>query len=333
MKNLNLLFHKLYYGQISCVAENPSNETKKIFEDDVKARNNEIFASKFVHSLDFLKCEIPNVSVFRMKTKYPGLLIGTGYPHGSGRADDDIKCGFSFDYVSGQPYIPGSSVKGVLRSHFKDRSEAIAAIANISLDTVKALEANIFDCGDTFLDAVLYDGDEKNHMLGNEYLTPHSDTMKNPIPIHIMKVLPDVRFEFRFLVSDFTEDGFTFTGKQKLELFKTLLELFGTGAKTNVGFGVLEIDESAPKPCFDQQNTQSNHGRNNSRNNHNSGYNNNRGNVYDNNNHRNNENYTAGTKAPSTQEKVKCPHCGWINYKYNKQGKKCSNHNCGKDLP
>ena len=336
MKNLNLLFHKLYYGQISCVAENPDNKAKNTFEDNVKARNNEIFSSKFVHSLDFLKCEIPNVSVFHMKTKYPGLLIGTGYPHGSGRADDDIKCGFSFDYVSGQPYIPGSSVKGVLRSHFKDHSEAVAKIAGIPTDAVKALEKNIFDYGDIFLDAVLYDGAKGNLILGKDYLTPHSDATKNPIPIHIMKVLPDVRFEFRFLVSDFTKDEFTFTGKQKIELFKTLLELFGTGAKTNVGFGVLEIDESAPKLYFDQQNEQSNHDSNNSRNNHNSGYNNNRGNVNGKNNHRNNGNYTAGTKAPSTQEKIKCPHCGWMNYIYNRHGeknKKCYNYNCGKDLP
>jgi len=325
VKNLNLLFHKLYYGQIGCTAGTSAKETKRIFEDDVKARNNEIFASKFVHSLDFLKCEIPNVSVFRMKTKYPGLLIGTGYPHGSGRANDDIRCGFSFDYVSGQPCIPGSSVKGVLRSHFKEHSQAIAAIANISLETVKALETNIFDCGDVFLDAVLYDGDEKNRILGDEYLTPHSDAMKNPIPIHIMKVLPDVRFEFRFLVSDFIQDGFTFTKEQKKELFKTILALFGVGAKTNVGFGVLESDESAPKPCFVQQNVQNNRDNNNSR-----------GNIYGNNNYRNNGNYTAGTRVASTQEKVKCPHCGWINYKYNKHGvknKKCSNYNCGKDLP
>jgi len=237
MENLNLLFHKIYYNQIGTNA----------FSHAVEECNRKFLNSVFVHTNDFQICEIPNVSSFRMKTKYPGLLIGVGYSHGSGRADDDIKCGFSFDYVSGQPYIPGSSVKGVLRSIFKDHPEAIAEILNISLETVTKLETNIFDHSDVFLDAVLYDGDAQNHILDNEYITPHSDVTKSPVPLHIMKVLPDVRFEFRFIVSDLNLDEFTFTKEQKKELFKTLLELFGVGAKTNVGFGALECDESAPR--------------------------------------------------------------------------------------
>ena len=54
---------------------------------------------------------------FELKTTYPGALIGSGLVHGVGD-DHEIKIGFQFDYVSGLPYIPGSSVKGILRSMF-----------------------------------------------------------------------------------------------------------------------------------------------------------------------------------------------------------------------
>ena len=56
---------------------------------------------------------------FVLYTTYPGLLMGSGNLH-------DISCkgayklGFSFDYVNGLPYLPGSSLKGILRSAFPD---------------------------------------------------------------------------------------------------------------------------------------------------------------------------------------------------------------------
>ena len=294
MKNLNLLFHKIYYDKIGT----------DDFKNAVEESNRNILGSVFVHANDFQKCELPDVLSIRLKTKYPGLLVGVGYPHNSGRADDDIRVGFSFDYVSGQPYIPGSTVKGVLRSCFKNHPEAISEIASISIKAVREIEANIFDCGDIFLDAVLYDGAAGNLILGKDYITPHDDddSTKNPIPIHIIKILPDVRFEFRFVVSDFVKNDFTFTQKQKLELFKTLLELFGIGAKTNVGFGALEHDDSAPRALEAT-----------------TGY-----------------GHQSENSGAASQEKVKCPHCGFLNYKYNKKGeknKRCYNYNCGKNLP
>jgi CRISPR-associated protein Cmr6 len=54
-------------------------------------------------------------------TTYPGLVIGTGYSHNKKGDDDAFKIGFFFDYSSGMPIIPGSSVKGLLRSVFPQR--------------------------------------------------------------------------------------------------------------------------------------------------------------------------------------------------------------------
>lgn len=55
---------------------------------------------------------------FPLKTIYPGLVCGIGYEHELGFTNE-FKLGFSFDHTTGLPYIPGSSVKGTLRSAFK----------------------------------------------------------------------------------------------------------------------------------------------------------------------------------------------------------------------
>lgn len=58
-------------------------------------------------------------SSFDLYTTYPGLLLGTGYGH-EVSAKGEFKLGFFFDYTTGLPIIPGSSIKGILRSVFPD---------------------------------------------------------------------------------------------------------------------------------------------------------------------------------------------------------------------
>jgi len=53
----------------------------------------------------------------RLAVQNPGLLPGVGYPHEVGYAGE-FKLGFHFDHTSGLPVLPGSSVKGALRSVF-----------------------------------------------------------------------------------------------------------------------------------------------------------------------------------------------------------------------
>lgn len=190
---------------------------------------------------------------FALKTCYPGLLIGTGNPHNL-NMDSVIKCGFSFDSVTGLPYIPGSSLKGMLRSYFpgeKDRESAkeyeayIGSIIesiqmknhrNTKMD-VKALEIELFEKKDIFLGA--YPCDHKGKaLLEVEYITPHNKGIfKNPQPINLVKVRPEISFEFGFCLYDYEEKGAVFSAADKLELFKQLILDMGIGAKTNVGFG------------------------------------------------------------------------------------------------
>jgi len=57
------------------------------------------------------------INSFELTTTYPGLLCGVGYNHGIS-SESDFKVGFYFDHTTGLPVIPGSSVKGILRSAF-----------------------------------------------------------------------------------------------------------------------------------------------------------------------------------------------------------------------
>ena len=245
MKNLNLLFNKTYYEELKL---NESGGAHADFIASLKRHNEALFSAKFDCETDYHVSEVNGTSSIYLKTLYPGVLVGTGYSHGSGLkgADEDIKCGFSFDYVSGQPYIPGSSVKGLLRSAFRNE-EVIKSIYSSEYEyDAKALENAIFgtqagetDGDDVFLDAVIRCGDENGKIIGSDYITPHADPIKNPVPIHIIKIVPNVIIEFRFVLRDTQFESMTMSVAQKLEIYETILKYFGIGAKTNVGYGAL----------------------------------------------------------------------------------------------
>lgn len=195
------------------------------------------------------------------RTLYPGLIIGLGLSHGT-PADGDLKCGFQFDYATGLPIIPGSSVKGVLRSVFPDpdgqadernkqKARYIARLLGIELKeehllpAVQQLAKQIFVHDDAkrlgtdvFMDAILT-GPSRGEFLADDYLTPH-DGYKDPVPIQFLKVLPGIEFTFFFKLT-----AFKIGEKEvdKLDLFRRILEDVGIGAKTNVGYGHLKAVE------------------------------------------------------------------------------------------
>ena len=242
MKNLNLQYNKLYYQKLG----------KPNFLASLDDSNKKLFGTTFSAG-DYQPSPIPGVTAFRMKTAYPGLMIGTGYAHGTGEtgADADLNAGFSIDYVTGQPYIPGSSVKGVLSSCFGYPELIETLLPKASAEKVPELRAAIFgrpgedrpedksDGTDVFFDAVLCGAPADGRVMAGDYITPHRDVTSDPTPIFLPKILPGVSFEFRFLLTDSDIGGTVIKASEKAALFKQLLELFGVGAKTNVGSGVL----------------------------------------------------------------------------------------------
>lgn len=206
-----------------------------------------------------------------MKVQAPGLLIGSGLAHGLPGSEEDVKTGLQFDYTSGLPVIPGSSVKGVIRSAFptikEDKEQSNEADAE-KLNYIKSLIADIpefsslvlkdndilelgnqmFNHGDIFADALLvgYGTRMKQHgpvkqVLAEDYITPHTGgPLAQPIPIKIVKVAPGVTFAFCFKFNETKIGAKVVSASMKKALCAAILQDLGVGAKTNVGYGVLK---------------------------------------------------------------------------------------------
>ena len=270
MKNLGYTFYKDYFSKLEILQGN--NTYKPVFDGnkvsgklyDTKLNDG---AKNWINQLFPLNNE--GIISFELQTVYPGLLIGSGYIHeiGSQYKDNDnknlvqneLKLGFYFDYTTGLPVIPGSSVKGVLRSAFEKANggyvqELLEEITGINWtdQQISKLELHIFEGKDAtgndmsmykrdiFFDAFPVRSDNPDRkFLANDYITPHKDPLKNPNPIQFLKILPQVTFQFNFRLHDFKdgEGNVLLPAEQKKELFKRILLDLGIGAKTNVGYG------------------------------------------------------------------------------------------------
>lgn len=125
-------------------------------------------------------------SKFNVVTTYPGLVIGTGYIHDMKDENDAFKIGFSFDYTSGMPIIPGSSVKGLLRSAFPQRVVIPQKVtANQGKKEIWIKEILERKCGITGevnvdeLEREIFDGARKEFNPSNS-----GQIVINPIPLY-----------------------------------------------------------------------------------------------------------------------------------------------------
>lgn len=202
---------------------------------------------------------------FYLTTHYPGLLIGTGYmhpvpsPHDKNSAEpSDFQSGFYFDWTTGVPVIPGSTVKGVLRSVFPKAKDDPAIRAqkrdylsqmakekgNASISDPKAfvseLERHLFDQkGCVFHDAYIHKAPPDDRPFAEDYITPHKSRFSDPIPLRFLKIAPDTVFCFQFWLTPFSHDGIELRPGHLKGVFTEILVDFGIGAKRNTGFGGL----------------------------------------------------------------------------------------------
>ncbi len=285
--NNSLRFYKSYYKDVNWSANNKDSANKTHFE----SQNKRITQGQLLDSNGRLP--LPNYNcqeedAIELVTMYPGLLIGSGITHGSGR-EGEIKIGFYFDHTTGLPVIPGSSVKGTLRSVFpldylknakkaekeektllKEKSEAVTEYLIDELkgivegsewdkNDIHQLERWLFGDNEAGTDnqfsiserVIFYDAlpvrmlkaDLKANLpfLGMDYITPHSDPLKDPVPIQFLKVMPGLvyRFQFRWATYKSPDRDLHLEPEHLKALFTTILEDIGIGAKTNVGYGQL----------------------------------------------------------------------------------------------
>jgi len=264
--NLNYLFNVEYYQVIGL------NDRGVGYSEDEKSehyRNCNLRLTKqdFQNSSTSLPFSDSENS-FVLEVSYPGLLVGLGYMHEIGKdnkeqdkdksLEEAVKLGISLDYVSGLPMIPGSSVKGTLRSAFISLPGYVIelleqlGIEGIDKSALQSIEREVFGSRnstgtqrgqDTFFDAIPVGADKQGYLLNLEHITPHFDPndklsragLKNPRPLRLIKIRPGVKMLFRFHLTDGC-----ISATAKRNLFKAILMQLGAGAKTNVGFGVLK---------------------------------------------------------------------------------------------
>lgn len=252
--NIGLMFHKRIYLMPALLERLKAEEASGLIfsyfgkkDEDELAKKFEGYHKAFLYKypVEDLK-EIENAGAkqrFTLYTRYPGLLVGSGYPHETG-TQGDFKMGYFFDHTSGQPVIPGSSVKGVLKNFLEEFTRVIedSNLENIR-NQVKELRLDkenlslIFGEQDqegkaVFYDAVIKPGETRApFFFSNDFITPHTDPLKNPNPNMFLKVLPNVAFEFRFDLDRLEKPA------ELAYLFEEILCMTGIGAKTNVGYG------------------------------------------------------------------------------------------------
>ena len=209
---------------------------------------------------------------FNLEVLYPGLVTGIGISH-EANIKGEFQLGIHLDYTTGLPVIYGSTVKGVLRSAFKEENlldvlscllvkpvEKKTGNKLINIGTIKdklsgkcsmsELAKDIFggdndnnneSCSvyerDIFFDAYVSDLNGCKSMLASDSITPHgADQLKNPIPIPFVRIASGCKILFRFMLVD----SEYLSRDEKEILFKSILLAFGIGAKTNVGYGRLK---------------------------------------------------------------------------------------------
>lgn len=208
------------------------------------------------------------LTTFSLDVRYPGLLAGLGYSHSTGKSEDEMKLGFSFDHSTGLPILPGSSLKGQLRSFFPGRytdsgkkeevEQYLHSIftelglwtdldAPTFFEKINQLEHLIFEGivdvekkthlhsleQDTFFDVFpKVEANVRKKFMALESITPHPHPLENPLPLRMLKIAPGVSMQFTFRLND---HGLPRRDKERL--FKTLLLRHGAGAKTRTGFG------------------------------------------------------------------------------------------------
>lgn len=248
--NTHWLFYKHYYEEIDFLKDSKNTENETHFKNC-----NAAITTKAALPQDNIWDGMDNIASFPLTTQYPGLVSGVGITHETGRLGE-LKLGFHFDYTTGMPVLPGSSVKGVLRSPFAHTSYMLYVLNHITgrrftEPQMMEIENQVFEgkvkdepisiCQrDIFFDALITHSDNIGQsILGTDAITPHPHPLKSPNPIIFLKVLPKVTFSFHFRLWDNKDENgqILLSKEEKLRLFEYLLKELGVGAKTRVGYG------------------------------------------------------------------------------------------------
>lgn len=273
-KNLNKFYYRDYFAGIRFSLQIGTNERKVVTDKNgirtIMMRNqyflntgNQNYLNEARKAFDSINMnsQNPYISGFTLTVCYPGLVTGVGIIH-EAKVEGEFKLGLHLDYTTGLPVVYGSSVKGVLRSAFEveDLMKVLLAVSGPKLKELESIgqklakrplkewSALIFGNDqerdprssyhrDIFFDAIVCGVNRNGRFLASDSITPHgSNPLLDPTPITFVHIASGSRILFRFRLTDTGE----LTARDKETLFKAILMTFGAGAKTNVGYGMLE---------------------------------------------------------------------------------------------
>lgn len=203
--------------------------------------------------------DFPNFFNWKFEVMYPGALFGIGLP--TIKSGDEYSIGINFDFVSGEPVYPSTSVKGILRSIFtldksKEYIKSIFKKYELTNNEVSLLEEALFEADNViYFDAVFTrNGNNINKDVITDYITPHidpsnnekdylkhkfKDMIINPNIIKMIRIPENTIVDFSFSIKDININDKIILNKDIFNAFKEILKFIGFGAKTNQGYGRL----------------------------------------------------------------------------------------------
>ncbi len=109
--NIGLLYQKHYFDGVRFDSD---GNYKKDEAKTIKKKNELLLGSHDIFTKYFISSQ---GNSFELKSQYPGIVTGIGMKHETA-IEGELKLGMYFDYTSGMPCIPASSVKGAIRAAF-----------------------------------------------------------------------------------------------------------------------------------------------------------------------------------------------------------------------
>jgi len=190
------------------------------------------------------------------------LITATRFATGLGR-EHPVEIGFTWHHTLGTPYLPGSSVKGLLRAYVREWIGHETATELFGQEDFKK-ESRVgkwifFDAVPTKpvqLEADVMTPHYKPYYQDAQGRTPPGD-WHSPIPIPFLAVAREQSFQFAFAPrgndSYKLPDGTPVTNDTIADWLRSALHWLGAGAKTNSGFGVFRDSDPAKAEAVGQE--------------------------------------------------------------------------------
>ncbi len=176
--NIGWLYYKDYHRKngdhirfFQDAPEQKGDRRNEYFRQHYKEKNAAILGEPFDVAISTQLQVVSMIEKLKFKTIYPGLTLGTGYTHETGELGE-FKLGFFFDYSTGYPCVPGSTVKGCLRSVFPQKKREEVADKKEKYDYLASAIRELPEFSkETILENDLSDAfDEKNSLKRMQFI-------------------------------------------------------------------------------------------------------------------------------------------------------------------